>query len=386
MKTNLFQPNLLAGSKRSPAPLAVAIATLALFVLSLPAPAAGLKTKNVFLITTDGLRWQEVFTGAEELLLNKTNGGVKDVAGLKKQFWRPTPEERRKALLPFLWSELATKGQIYGNRTKGSDAHITNTRKFSYPGYNEFLTGVADARIDSNKRIPNPNTNVFEWLNTQPGLRGKVAAVVNWDVIPWILNTERSRLPAWSGFPLQSNAPALKVSPELEQLLADTTPVWDNIILDSFTARAAVDYVKREKPRAFYLAFGETDEWAHEGRYDQVLRAAHNVDGFIRRLWETAQSIPAYRNSTTFIIATDHGRGDGPQNWRSHGEKVDGAENIWIAIIGPDTPPLGERTNCAPVTQSQIAATVAAFLGEDYRTAFPQVGAPMGEAIIPASK
>jgi len=345
------------------------------------AGAAGLKTKNVFLITTDGLRWQEVFTGADESLLNKTNGGVRDVEALRKECWRATPEERRKALLPFLWSEVAMKGQIFGNRAKGSDAHITNTRKFSYPGYNEFLTGVADARIDSNKRIPNANTNVFEWLNARPGFRGKVAAVVNWDVIPWILNTERSRLPAWTGFPLPPTAPAIKVSPELDALLRDTTPLWDNIILDSFTARAAVDYVKHEKPRAFYLAFGETDEWAHEGRYDYVLHAARNVDRFIQRLWEIAQSLPAYREKTTFIIATDHGRGDGPRAWRDHGEKVDGAENIWIAVIGPDTPPLGERTHCAPVTQSQIAATVAEFLGEDYCAAFPQAAGPIADVI-----
>src|SRR5436190_22473905 len=94
-------------------PARLIIASLA-FALLPQTNAADLKTKNVFLITTDGLRWQEVFTGAEELLLNKTNGGVSDVGGLKKRFGRETPEERRKALLPFLWSEVAVKGQIYG--------------------------------------------------------------------------------------------------------------------------------------------------------------------------------------------------------------------------------------------------------------------------------
>lgn len=368
----------------------LALVAFLAFASLIPLPqanAASLKTKNVFLITTDGLRWQEVFSGAEESLLNKTNGGVNNVTALRQQFWRETPEERRKALLPFLWSEVAVNGQIYGNQTKGSVAQITNGKKFSYPGYSEFLTGAADARIDSNHKIPNPNTNVFEWLNLRPGFKGKVGAVVNWDVIPWILNTERSRLPVWTGFPLQTNAPVLiKVKPELEQLLADTTPIWDNIILDSFTARAALDYVKQEKPRALYLAFGETDEWAHEGRYDQVLEAAHNVDHFIQRLWDTVQSMSAYRDKTTFIIATDHGRGSGPHAWQNHGKDVDGAENIWIAVIGPDTPPLGERTNCASVTQSQIAATVAALLGEDYHAAFPHTAPPLVEAIRPATK
>jgi len=343
--------------------------------------AAELKTKNVFLITTDGLRWQEMFTGAEEALLNKTNGGVADEKGIRKRFWRETPEERRKALLPFIWSEVATRGQIYGNKTKGSVAQITNGRKFSYPGYSEFLTGAADARIDSNKKIPNANTNVFEWLDLHPGFAGKVGAIVNWDVIPWILNTERSRLPVWSGFDLQPKAPVLiKVSPTLEEMVRDTTPLWDNIIFDSFTFQAARDYVKEQKPRVCYIAYGETDEWAHEGRYDLVLDSANKVDGYVRKLWETVQSMPVYRGSTTFIIATDHGRGSGLRSWRDHGEKVEGAEFIWIAVIGPDTTALGERSNCASVTQSQIAATVAAFLGENYHAAFPKTGAPLAEA------
>ncbi len=356
------------------------VATIAIG-LSPRVGAADLKTKNVFLITTDGLRWQEVFTGAEEALLTKANGGVADEAANRKKFWRATPGERRRALLPFLWSEVAAHGQIYGNQTKGSVAHITNTRKFSYPGYSEFLTGVADARIDSNDKFLNPNTNVFEWLNTRPGFSGRVAAVVNWDVIPWILNTERSQLPVWTGFPLPPHSREIKISPELAQLLGDTTAIFDGIIFDSFTERAAVDYVKQAKPRALYVAFGETDEWAHEGRYDLLLESAHHVDRFIQRLWETAQALPEYRNQTTFIIATDHGRGDGLHQWRNHGAKVDGAENIWIAIFGPDTPPLGERENCAPVTQAQIAATVAAFLGQDFRAALPQVAAPINEAI-----
>ena len=346
--------------------------------------AASRKTRNVFFITTDGLRWQEVFTGAEEALMNKTNG-VAHVGALRKQFWRDTPEERRQALLPFLWSVVASNGQIYGNSAKGSVARITNDKKFSYPGYSEFLTGAADARIDSNKKIPNPHTNVFEWLNTRPVFKGRVAAIVNWDVIPWILNTERSRIPCWSGFPMQSNAPTIKISPFVERLLGDTTPLWDEMILDSFTIRAALDYVQAEKPRALYVAFAETDEWAHEVRYDYYLYSAHHVDRFVRDLWETCQRIPQYRDQTTFIFTTDHGRGDG-RLWTDHGEKTVGAEFIWAAIVGPDTPPLGERTNCAPITQSQMAATIAAALGEDFPAAHPRAAAPIVEAFGKVAK
>ena len=44
---------------------------------------AGPKTKHVILMTTDGLRPQEVFTGADPALLNKPSGGVADVEKTK---------------------------------------------------------------------------------------------------------------------------------------------------------------------------------------------------------------------------------------------------------------------------------------------------------------
>jgi len=91
------------------------------------------------------------------------------------------------------------------------------------------------------------------------------------------------------------------------------------------------------------------------------------------------QLMPAYRDQTTFIITTDHGRGSGLVEWKEHGVEQKGSENIWIAVIGPDTPALGERSNCSPLTQSQIAATLARFLGEDYCAAEPKAGKPIDD-------
>jgi bisphosphoglycerate-independent phosphoglycerate mutase (AlkP superfamily) len=130
-----------------------------------------------------------------------------------------------------------------------------------------------------------------------------------------------------------------------------------------------------------FVGFGETDEWAHAGRYDLYLNAAHHVDGFVQRLWDTVQSMREYRGKTTFILTADHGRGSGPQSWKDHGEKVEGAEGDWIAIIGPDTPSVGERTAVPPLTESQIAATIAALLGEDFHCAFPRSGAAITEVM-----
>ena len=90
-------------------------------------------TRNVVLVTTDGLRWQEVFRGADASLLNKPDGGVADVDALRREFWRETPEARREALMPFLWSIVARQGQIFGNADKGSPAQGHQRQEFLLP-------------------------------------------------------------------------------------------------------------------------------------------------------------------------------------------------------------------------------------------------------------
>ncbi|HEV7501697.1 MAG TPA: hypothetical protein VGQ33_16895, partial [Vicinamibacteria bacterium] len=351
---------------------------------SMLAAAPARRTENVVLITTDGLRWQEVFSGAEEALLTK-DAGVADPEGLRLEFWRDTPAARREVLLPFLWQVLAKQGQLYGNADQGSVARVTNGHNFSYPGYNELLSGLADPRIDSNDKKPNPNVTVLEWLNGREPYRGRVGAFCSWDAFPWILNRERSGLVVNAGFELMTAAGEGRDMVMLNQLLADTTPAADGVRHDSFTYAAALAHVQAARPRVLYISYGETDDWAHAGRYDHYLHSAQRFDRFVRQLWDEMQGIDQYRGKTTFVITTDHGRGQGLTGWKSHGEKIPESENIWIGVLGPDTPPLGESTETKTVTQSQVAATVAAALGENFAKAMPGVAAPIAGAIRSAA-
>ncbi len=375
----------MPGAHESVEPVAVKALLRILCVVAALSPlageAAGPKTKNVFLLTTDGLRWQEVFSGAEYALTDKENGGVAKTNEFRAEFWRDTPEARRAALLPFIWGKVAKDGQLWGNQTKGSLVRVTNGRNFSYPGYSEFLTGVTDARIDSNDPKPNPNTNVFQWLQTRPAYHGKVGAAVSWGVIPWVLNADVAGFPVWSAFDLPAGAKRFPLPAATQELLDRTTPIWADVSLDTFTAAAAKQMVRTLKPRALYVAFGETDDWAHEVRYDRVLHAAHNFDRFVGEMWDLVQSIPAYKDQTTFILATDHGRGPAPIAWKTHSAALAESAYIWIGILGPDTPALGERQNTPPVTQGQIAATVAAVLGEDYNAALPKAAPPLPDIL-----
>jgi hypothetical protein len=356
-----------------------------LVLLSTSQASAQRKTEHVILFMTDGLRWQEVFRGLDPELTNQANGRVTDPAHLQAKFGKGSAEQNRAALMPFLWEVIAKQGQLYGNIDLGSKASVTNGKNFSYPGYHETLCGFADARIDSNDKKPNPNATVFEWLNKQEGLRGRVAAFGSWDVFPYIFNVDRAGLPVNVGQPVVDG----KLSPEqklLNRLKLETPRRWEEEPFDSMTYHSAKEYLKANRPRALYIGLGETDELAHEGRYGDYLIAANRVDSYLQDLWETIQSIPLYRGKTTLIVTTDHGRGNPPLGWRNHGATTAGSENIWIAIIGPDTPPLGERKNIAPVTQSQIAATMAAALGFDYPVAEPRAAQPIPDALNKNSK
>ena len=343
-----------------------------LLLAGLSSRAAGRMTENVILVTTDGLRWEEVFRGAEESLISRDYGNVGDTNALRKAFWRPTPEERRKALLPFLWGTVAQKGQLWGNRDRKSDVRVSNGHNFSYPGYNEFLTGIADPAIDSNDKNLNANTNVFEWLSLQPGFEGRVVAAVNWDVLPWILNGPRAKFPIWSGFDVPEGTVRLDVPEAFSELVGPSRTIWSGVLLDTFVGYAARHAVRTVKPRALYVSYGETDDWAHEGRYERYLKSAHEFDRFLSGLWDLVQSRPEYRDRTSLVITTDHGRGPAPVAWKDHGKQMVASAYMWFAVMGPDTAPAGEREGTPLVRQAQVASTVAALLGKNFQAFSPR--------------
>ena len=360
--------------------LVAAIAGLAVSVLLSAIPAAALagKTQNVVLIVSDGLRWQEIFTGADPTLLNDKEGGSwLGEPELRKRYWREDVDARRALLFPFLWGTVAKQGQIYGNQLKGSVAHVTNGKAFSYPGYNEMSTGYPNDAIDSNEFGPNPNASVFEWLNKFDEFHGQIAVYGTWDAYQRIFNKSRSGLVIQTGWTLPPKAHETPRDALLRELYETTTRFDDEDVGNSLLQIPLLDYVKASHPRVLFVGYGETDNWAHQGRYDLVLDSAHRMDYLVHQLWDTMQAMPQYHGTTTFIITTDHGRGGGLTEWKDHGIEQKGSENIWIAVLGPDTAPRGERTHVAPVTQAQIAATVAAFVGKDYRHDVPKAAAPI---------
>jgi len=343
------------------------------------------QTENVVLVMIDGMRWQEVFHGADPKLLETLGsdmpGDAKERADLARQrYARATEAERRQALMPFMWSVISSQGQLFGNRDLGSDSHVINGFNFSYPGYSETLTGLADPRVDSNDNVPNPNPTVFEWLNERPDFAGKVAAFGAWEVFNGIFRSQKCGFVVNAGYDPLTAIPATPRLDLLNTLKRETVRIWADEPFDPVPFHTAMEYVEAKKPRVLFVGLGETDDWAHAGSYAEYLNAAHLADEYLRQIWELMQSMPEYRGKTTLIVLPDHGRGMGVK-WTDHGQKVPASMQTWMAFLGPDTPPLGERKQALPVTESQIAATLAALLGEDYRATFPKAGVPIGDVM-----
>ena len=339
------------------------------------------KTQNVLFVMTDGLRWQEVFRGADPSLMNKKHGGVANIDELRRMYWHDGLEERREALMPFLWQVVAKNGQIYGNRDKGSDAFVTNGLNFSYPGYNETLCGFPDPRVHSNDKVPNPNVTVLEWLNNKSEYHDKVAAFAAWDVFPFIFNAPRAGFLVNAGYEPLNSIPASTRLDLLNHLKAEIPHLWNDEPFDSIPFYTAIEYLQARRPKILYLSLGETDDWAHAGNYGEYLNAAHRVDAYLKLLWDAVQSMPEYRGTTTLIFSPDHGRGRSRSGWKDHGEEVPESKYIWMAFLGPDTPALGERSQIPAVTQSQIAATLAAIVDENYHAAVPNAGKPISDVL-----
>ena len=339
---------------------------LAATALSIGAKKRTDNDRRIIFIMIDGLRWQELYTGADaELAANtdftRNKNSVKAFLGIADT------AERRAALMPFTWSYIRRHGLMIGNRTKGSLMQVANRYAISYPGYSETLTGHPDdERIQGNGAGDNPNINILEVANASPRYRGSVRVFARWGTQRQIVGQHRNHLPVIAGRDMYGNSP----HPSEKELLLDEMKrkLFDfqgNAQLDLWAYHYAAEQMRTLHPKFVFLQLGDTDLHGHNGRYDYYLSAVHNIDDYLRLLWEQVQADPFYRDKTTLLITCDHGRGLGPE-WCDHGPSIQHANETWLMALGKDIPALGEMTDNGPFYNKQVAATLAALLGIDY--------------------
>lgn len=333
------------------------------------------ETENVILITLDGFRWQELFQGADSSILSN-KAYVKNYQATSDKYWGSSVDVRRKKLMPFFWDTIASKGQLYGNRLYNNRVNCSNPYWFSYPGYSEMLVGFVDRNVRSNDNIENPNASVLEFIDQQEGFENSVAVFSTWETLPYIIRSSTNGIYTNSGRDSAKHDGLTERELLLNELQRHAKNPY-GARYDAFTFHYAWEYLKTKHPRVVMISLDETDEYSHKGKYDAYLQAANHADQMIGQLWTWIQQDEHYAGKTTLIITTDHGRGQGPkQGWKSHGRLCFGSSQMWIAVIGPDTPASGEMTSEGQYFQKQIAKTLAAFLGLTYIN-----DQPVGETI-----
>src|SRR5215203_4743374 len=318
---------------------------------------------NVFIITLDGFRWQELFFGADSSLIHNERF-TKERGIVRNFFWDKDFKERRKKLLPFFWNVIAKDGQLFGNRLYHNKVNVSNMYALSYPGYNEIFTGSTDFSIYSNSKIKNRNISFFEYLDKKSSFDGKVASFTSWGLFPYIFNKDRS------AFHLNSQN---KIFEGNSSSFFKKDNDNNSIRNDFDTYSAAKEYILTNHPRLVHIGLSGTDTYGHKKQYDYYLYQAHLADKIVAGLWQVVQGSPFYRDNTTFMITTDHGRGSSENSWYKHGMFVKGSSQTWVALIGNGIKRIGECRQGIQLYQKQVAGTMGYFLNANaYRNySFP---------------
>jgi len=381
--------NNKGNNKTVTALLLVTVFTLLLNACTTPS----VRPANVVLVTLDGVRWQEIFAGIDKTLAEDTRFSHSPEL-LLETYWRQRRSARRQQLFPFLWSTVAEQGVMLGDRSQNSYMQVTNPWWFSYPGYNEILTGRSDPAIQSNDKVLNNNRTVLEVLNERSDFNKRVMAFGSWDVFPYIINAERSKVPVNAGFSREQN-PRSDKQRWLNHSAAQAPQLWSSVRLDYLTQGYAMEALKIDKPRVLYIALGETDDFAHDGNYNRYIDAARRSDSMLAQLWHWLQSDDFYRDRTNLIVTTDHGRGSSADSWQHHlsplaaktmglqdtaPQGVPGSDEIWFAAIGPAFAAKG--LVAGRWHQSQVAATLLASLGLNPGQLMPKAGPAIAEALL----
>ena len=369
------------------AALAILLTSCASAPLSPPQQAAEVRGHNVVLITVDGLRNEELFGGVDERVLESVeNSGIEyesESVRVRAAYGGPTPDRSRSALMPFFWTDLVPNGVLLGNESKGGGVLVTNRELFSAPGYVEILTGEPHHDVVSNDLIRYPYPSFMEYAMDGLGLGyTDVATVGSWEGFAMLSSSRPDLFFTNTGFEAVKPGYANERMRWLAEIQHDIISLWPEGRSDAVTFGMSVEVLQKFKPRVLHIAFGETDDWAHQRRYDRYLDYIHVFDSYLKRLWTLLQSMDEYRDNTSLIVTTDHGRPHDPKEWVEHGvgEQYAGSEAIWIAIIGPGVPHRGEVAPATQVTQSDIAATALKMLGLDYRQFNPRMGPPIPAA------
>jgi hypothetical protein len=282
--------------------------------------ASAYQTENVFIVNIDGMRWQD----------GPATGNVN---------------------MPFLWDSLRPQGALY---TEFSNRGIPITNA----AHSTIVTGVQQL-LQNNAGCITPvrprEPTIGEYFRKHTGAQADKAVFISGKNTIW-----RYPVSTYPGY-------GYYYAPTIVLTSHSDTVTWDS-------AQAVID---RSHPKLCYVLFAEVDEAGHTLDTSYYIGSIRQADSLVWLLWQKIQGDSIYRNKTTMIVVTDHGRHDDAHGgWQEHRCWCRGCRHVLCLAIGPDI----KRDTIIALARDQIdiAPTVGHLMG--FPTPFAQ-GTVLGEMI-----
>ncbi|MBC7287087.1 MAG: sulfatase-like hydrolase/transferase [Armatimonadetes bacterium] len=267
------------------------------------------KTKHVFIVVMDGVRWQDTFG------------------------------DPNHSLIPNLWSRLRPQGCLFTNFYNNG---ITVTRQ----GHSTLISGTWQRCANGGARLTMPT--LFDYYRDQTGAPAEKC---------WaIFGKGAYAFAPYSSFPVYADRFAPKfVYGQQGAPFNELSAEGDRGVLEK-----VLDVMKTDRPDVVFINFGYTDHAGHVAKDIAEYQAAiRNCDECFGKLWDAIQADPYYRDTTTVFFTNDHGRHT--DDFHGHGDACEGCRHIMLLILGPDIKK--GVTIDTPALQIDVAPTAAELLG-----------------------
>jgi hypothetical protein len=305
----------------------------------------------VVLVVLDGVRWQDVFSGADRALVHARDSDA--VA------W-----ENPRSLMPNLYRSIDRNGVALGAPGRGAEVAVGGAALVSLPGYLELFAGRPDPRCRSNECRRPPARTIADDVADSSGA-ADVAIVSSWSTIARASSSDPSRFVVSAGRARVEHASELLAIPGVAPLLEESArgrawPGEGDYRPDALTSRVALRVLEAARPRFLFVGLGDADEYAHHGDYRGYVGALHDSDVFLGQLSAALGRMGARGLHTTVVVTTDHGRAS---DFCDHGQRYPESRRIWLVASGEDVRARGFVAAARRYTLSDVAPTVRALLG-----------------------
>lgn len=304
------------------------------------ATAANITKPNVILFMLDGVRWQEFFHGSDSLIDASVN---------------------EPNIFKYIRSSIGTASFISGDRKNGSEDTVSNTRLISLPAYQSIMAGkTTGCRSNSCGRIQveTLQENILGKLNLK---KTEVATIASWEEIPNAVEHQEGHTFVNAGLREINEGKVDSTTTLLNKKQREDSPSWDGR-KDEYTYAHAINYLRNNRPRFLFISLNDSDEWAHKGNYPQYIATLKGYDDKIKGLFATLAAMGDYGRSTTVIITTDHGRGNG-NRWKDHGTGSPESKYIWIYGRNPQKVEKSKVADAGGYTHLDIRPTIEKLMG-----------------------